>query len=90
MHLLYGDRIRFALALGQVCSLNPAYGAVGVDCTLCTEGNTGALLLCAAVRLLTCITAVVRVADFTNKGAGLSLAALGVTAILRMFGVVFA
>ena len=48
------------------------------------------MLLCAAVRLLTCITAVVRVADFTNKGAGLSLAALGVTAILRMFGVVFA
>ena len=34
--------------------------------------------------------AYVRVADFTNKGAGLSLAALGVTAILRMFGVVFA
>ena len=34
--------------------------------------------MCVAVRLLICITAVLRVADFTNKGAGLSLAALGV------------
>lgn len=58
-----------------------AHRAVRIGITLCTEGSTGALLLCAAVRLLTCITSVLRVADFTNKGARLSLAALGAAAL---------
>ena len=67
---------RCTLALAQVAVLCATHRAVQIGITLCTEGNTGALLLCAAV---------LRVADFTDEGAGSSRHFLGVAALAVVF-----
>ena len=68
---------RSTLAGGQVCALHAANGAVRIGITLCTEGNTGALLLSAVWRLI-CIAIVLRIAEGTHKIAGLFCRGRGV------------
>ena len=61
----------FAIALAQICIFCAANGAGRIGIT----GNTGALLLCAAV---------LRVADFTDKGVGCTVCCGRITALTVM------
>ncbi|WP_300562019.1 hypothetical protein, partial [uncultured Oscillibacter sp.] len=77
---------RFPFAVRQAGILCAADRAVRIDLTLCTEGQTRALLLFddSCFRFLVGFAAVLRIADFTHIGAWCSRRAFGVAALAVM------
>ena len=76
----------FPFAVRQAGILCAADRAVRIDLTLCTEGQTRALLLFDdfCFQLLAGFAAVLRIADFTHIGAWCSRRTFGVAALAVM------